>query len=383
VAGPVPHFELFLSDTLAPPRTTPLSGASVGGRRAPRPGSLALNGLLLIAMLTVLHLAREFVLPVVAALILALVFLPAVRGMKALWIPAPLGAAIIVLGLVAATSLGVYTLADPARQWLDKAPQGLRHIGEKLRGFTGQVNEVSKATAHVRQMTQDMAGGDPAAQDREVTVRAPNLVGIVLESARVFSLGAMSTLLLLYFLLASGDLFLRKTIAATPRLADKQRASDIATQVEAAVSRYLFAVTLINLALGAAVALALHLMGVPNPLLWGVGVALLNFVPYLGEVVIIGALTIVGLLTFDEVWRGLLVPGVFVVLSIAERYVLTPLVVGRRLSLNPVVIVLSVLFWGAMWGIPGALLAVPILVTIKVLSDRVERLKVFGDFLGA
>lgn len=348
-----------------------------------RAGTLALNGLLLIAVLTVLHLAREFVLPVVAALILSLVFLPAVRGMKAIWIPAPLGAAIIVLGLLASLVLGVYTLAEPARAWLDKAPQGLERIGEKLRHFTGQVSEVSKATAHVQQMTQDMAGGDAGAQAREVTMRTPNLVGIVLESARVFSLSIMSTLLLLYFLLASGDLFLRKTIAATPRLADKERAADIAAQVEAAVSRYLFAVTLINIALGAAVALALHLMGVPNPLLWGVGVALLNFVPYLGEVAIIGALTIVGLLTFDEVWRGLLVPGVFCVLSMAERYVLTPLVIGRRLSLNPVVIVLSVLFWGAMWGIPGALLAVPILVTLKVLSDRVARLRVFGEFLGA
>lgn len=381
--GEAPHPGSSLSNAPAPPATTSQAREPPYARGNPRRAPLALSGLLLIAILTVLHLAREVVLPVVAALILSLVFLPAVRGMKAIWIPAPLGAAIVVLGLLASIVLGVYTLANPAREWLDKAPQGLQHIGEKLRDFTGQVSKVNKATAHVQQMTQDMAGSDPEAQTREVTVRTPNVVSILLESARAFSLGAMSMLLLLYFLLASGDLFLRKTIAATPRLADKRRAADIARQVEAAVSRYLFAVTLINIALGGAVALALHLMGVPNPLLWGVGVAVLNFVPYLGEITIIAALTIVGLLSFDEVWRGLLVPGVFCVLSVGERYVLTPLVIGKRLSLNPVVIVLSVLFWGAMWGIAGALLAVPILVTLKVLSDRVERLRVFGQFLGA
>lgn len=352
-------------------------------RDAPsRTGPIALSGLLLIAVLTVLHLARDVVLPVVAALILSLLFLPAVRGMKALRIPAPLGAAIVVLGLVAAFVAGAYNLAEPARNWLDKAPQGLREVGVKLRYFIGQVSEVSKATAEVRDLTEDLAGQDGAAR-QEVTVNGPSLADGLLEGARAFSLSVASTLLLLYFLLASGDMFLRKTIAVTPRLADKKRAVDIAQQVETAVSRYLFAVTLINIAVGGAVAVALSLMGVPNPLLWGVMVTVLNFIPYLGEIVILIALTVVGLLTFDDPWRGLAVPGIFAALSVVERYFVTPTVVGRHLSLNPVVIVLSVLFWGAMWGVPGALLAVPILVTLKVLCDRIERLKVFGEFLGA
>ena len=346
-----------------------------------RTGPLALSGLLLIAVLTILHLAREVVLPVVAALILSLVFLPAVRGMKKLYIPASLGAGIIVLGLLAGFLIGVYTLAAPARNWLDKAPQALREVGNKLSYFTGQVSHVSKATAKVRDVTDDMTGNGQA-RAAEVTVNTSTRAGDILDGARVFSLSAASTLLLLFFLLASGDLFLRKTIAATPLLADKRRAVDIAKQVESAVSHYLFAVTLINIALGAAVALALSLLGVPNPLLWGVMVAVLNFVPYLGEIAIVIALTMVGLLTFDDVWRGLAVPGIFCVLSAAERYLITPTVVGHQLSLNPVVIVLSVLFWGAMWGIAGALLAVPILVTLKVLCDRIERLKVFGEFLG-
>jgi len=347
--------------------------------------SLAPAGLLLIAILTILHLARDVVLPVVVALILSLVFLPAVRGMKKLFIPAPLGAAIIVLALMTTFFGGIYALAEPAAAWLDKAPQGLRELGVKLARVSGQMQDMTKATGQVQDMTHDMTSGESGASDRarEVTMRAPTLAGGLFVAVRGFAVGATSTLLLLYFLLACGDLFLRKTIAATPRLADKERAIDIAQQVEAGVSNYLLTVTLINVGLGCVTALAMYLLGVPNPLLWGALVAVLNFVPYLGEIAAVGALTIVGLLTFDELWRGLLVPGVFCLLSGAERYLITPLVLGRRLSLNPVVIVLSVLFWGAMWGVPGALLAVPILVALKILCDRVERLNVFGEFLAA
>ncbi|HUR41758.1 MAG TPA: AI-2E family transporter [Verrucomicrobiae bacterium] len=341
---------------------------------------MALNGLLLIAILTVLYYGRDVVLPMVAALILSLVLVPAVRGLHRIRIPRAVGAAFVVLGLVVAFAAGIYTLAEPAREWLERAPQGLRDLGAKLSYFTGQVSEVSRATEQVRDLTENLTGNDRAP---EVTVTSTSAVSGLLDGAGQFSLSAASTLLLLYFLLASGDLFLRKAIAATPRLADQKRVVDIAHQVEASVSRYLFAVTLINLALGGTVALALYLLGVPNPLLWGLMVAALNFIPYLGEFIIIASLTVVGLLSFEGVWRGLLVPGVFCVLSVAERYFVTPMVVGRRLSLNPVVIVLSVMFWGGMWGIVGALLAVPILVTLKVLCDHHPRLKPFGLFLEA
>ena len=348
------------------------------------PGSsLAVSGLLLVAVLTVMHLARDVVLPVVVALILSLVFLPAVRRMKKMYIPVPLGAALIVLGLLAGFAGGIYNLAEPASAWLDKAPQGLRDLGVKLRRVAGQVHDVTQATAKVQDMTKDMASGGSTVKPQEVTVKTTTLAGGIFDAARGFALAAVSTLVLLYFLLACGDLFLRKTIAATRRLADKERAIDIARQVEAGVSTYLLTVTLINAGLGGAVAMAMVLLDVPNAVLWGVMVAVLNFVPYLGEIASVSALTIVGLLTFDDVGHGLLVPGVFVVLSATERYLVTPMTLGRQLSLNPVVIVLSVLFWSAMWGVTGALLAVPILVALKTLCDRVERLKVFGEFLAA
>lgn len=354
-----------------------------------RTGSWALYGLLLFAILTILYLARDLVLPVVVALILSLVFLPTVRAMKKIFIPAPLGAAIVVLGLFAVFIGGTYRLAEPASIWLQRTPEGLQEIDAKLRRITGSVHQVATATAKVQEMTKDMTSGDDNSgnvikeKPQEVTMQEPSLANAVFSYARDFAVAAISTLVLLYFLLASGDMFLRKTIAATPRLADKMRAIDIAQQVEADVSTYLLTVTMINIGLGCTVTLFMYLLGAPNPLLWGVMVGVFNFIPYFGDIASFGILTIVGLLTFDELWRALLLPGVFSILTAAEGYLITPLIVGRRMNLNPVVIVLAVLFWGWMWGVPGALLAVPILVILKTLSDRIESLRVFGEFLGA
>jgi len=209
----------------------------------PRTGSWALSGLLLLAILTVLHLARAMVLPMAVALVLSLVFLPAVRFMKRLWLPAPLGAAVGVLGLLAALLGGTYKLAEPAGIWLDQAPQMLREIDTKLRRITGSVKEVANATAQVQDLTLKMTGGSEKKMP-QVVVKGSSLASVAVTATREFAVTAMRTLVLLYFLLACGDLFLRKTINATPRLADKKRAVNIVRHVESAVSSYVLMVTL-------------------------------------------------------------------------------------------------------------------------------------------
>jgi len=241
------------------------------------------------------------------------------------------------------------------------------------------VQTIGKATEQVEKIAQVSSSG-PAAPT--VTVTAPSLGARLLNRATDLGASSPVTVILLFFLLASGDLFLRKLIRVLPRLEDKRRAVDIARQVERDISGYLGTVTTINLGLGAAVAICFTLIGVPTPLLWGAMVACTNFVPYLGPAINYGVFAMVGLLTFDTVPRMLAPAGLFLVLNVLEAYLVTPMVLGKRLTLNPVMLFVGLTFWGWLWGIVGAILAVPILVVCKIFCDHIEALAPIGEFLG-
>ncbi len=193
---------------------------------------------------------------------------------------------------------------------------------------------------------------------------------------------AVVVIVLLYFLLASGDLFLRKLIKVLPTFKDKKRAVEIAREIESNISTYLFTVTLINAGVGVAVGVGVWLLKMPNPVLWGVLACVLTYVPYLGALVGIGILGLAALLVFDDLGHALAVPGVYLVVSFLEGNFITPLVLGRRLTLNPVVIFVGLLFGFFLWGIPGALLAVPTLAVLKIVCDHVDTLTPIGEFFG-
>jgi predicted PurR-regulated permease PerM len=204
----------------------------------------------------------------------------------------------------------------------------------------------------------------------------------LLDWTGTFLAGMGETLVLLYLLLASGDLFLQKLVHVMPTLGDKKRAVEISHEIQQNISNYLFSVTLINLGLGLIVSGGLYFMGVPNAAMWGIFVAILNFVPYFGPVAGIILLTAVGLLTFEaSLWRALLPPAWYLLLHLLEANLVTPVLLGRRFTLNPVVIFVSLLFWTWLWGMPGALLSLPILVSIKVVSDHVAALSPVSEIL--
>jgi predicted PurR-regulated permease PerM len=187
--------------------------------------------------------------------------------------------------------------------------------------------------------------------------------------------------ILLYFLLAFDGVFLGKVIKLLPTLADKKRAVSIATEIEGQVSRYLFTVTLINLGLGLAVGTAVGLLGLRNPIMWGVMVAILNFVPYLGALTGIVCLTLGAVLSFDSFGYALLFPAVYLFLATLEGNFITPWIMGRSLTLNPVMIILSLTFWGWLWGIAGIILAVPILAAFKIFCAHIEPTEPLAEFL--
>jgi predicted PurR-regulated permease PerM len=193
--------------------------------------------------------------------------------------------------------------------------------------------------------------------------------------------GVGETLVLLYLLLASGDLFLQKLVHVMPTFREKKSAVEISREIQQNISNYLFSVSLINIGLGVVVSGGLYWLGVPNAVMWGMLVAVLNFVPYFGPVAGIILLATVGLLTFDTLWKGLLPPAWYLLLHLLEANFITPVLLGRRFTLNPVVIFVSLIFWTWLWGVPGALLSVPILVSIKVVCDRVPSMSHVSELL--
>jgi predicted PurR-regulated permease PerM len=341
--------------------------------------SVSLTGLFVLAAFYTLYFARDFILPILLAWILSSLLAPIVRLFKRVRIPEPLSALFIILTLLGTLSLGAYRLSDPAAEWIQKAPESLSGVRAKLQRIMRPVQGVQETTKEIEKMTT--LGKDEEAT--AVEIKKPGLGEVVLSRAKNFLLAGGVTLVLLYFLLASGDMFLLKLVKILPTLENKKRAVEIYRQIEADVSTYLAVVTLINIAFGCVIGFSMYLLGMPNPVLWGVMAAVLAYIPYLGSLIGIGTVTVVAILTFDEIFRIIMVPAIYFVLDTIEANLVSPMILGRRLALNPVVIFIWLIFCGWIWGITGALLAVPLLAIIKIISDQVEQLAPIGEFLGS
>ncbi len=341
--------------------------------------TFALLGLLTLAFLFTLYLARDFFLPVVIAVLLNFLLWPVVRALKAMWIPEKVGAAIVLAALLGGGGFGVYKLSGPASDWMAKAPSSLRLVARKVKPLQEPVERMSEAARQVQKIT-DLDGQQGDA--RTVQIADDNLTTVVFNSTwSVLAGGAVATILL-YFLLASGDLFLRKIVRLVEDPKDKKRVIRVARKLERSISSYLLTISAINLGLGLAVALALYLLEMPNPLLWGAMAMALNFIPYLGAVVGLAVISVVAFATFESLGVALTVAFVYLTLTAIEGLVITPIILGRRLTLNPVVVFVGLLFWTWLWGPVGSLLAVPLLATLRLFCEQFKSLHPLADFMG-
>jgi predicted PurR-regulated permease PerM len=383
------------SHSVLAPRLDPTDSARGGPAGEPAPDivrteraiagrqgrSISLAVIAVLATFYTMYFARAFLVPIVFAVLLTFLLSPALRLLIRLHIPPPIGAAIIVVFLLGALGGGVYALADPAQNLANSAPQILAKANRKLR--TVFLARVQRATSQVDRAaaTLDETPGQRA--PREVVVNTTPTIGSrILGTTQVLVAAVLEIVILLYFLLAGGDLFLQKFIKVLPHTADRHKAINIARATEAAISAYLSTALLVNVGEGFVVAMALWGLGMPNPALWGVLVAVIEFIPYLGALTGVVVLALAALTTFDNVAHALLVPGSFLAVNLIQANLVTPMLLGHRLTLNPVAIFVGLTFFFWIWGVAGAFLAVPLLATLKIFCDHIKSLAALGEFLG-
>ena len=339
--------------------------------------SFALTGLFVLAVFYTMYFMRSVLLPMVLALLLSYLFKPLLRGLSKMGIRPAFGAAILMIATVAVISYAVSFLAAPAAGWLEKAPYGLHQLQQKLLPLKKPMEQVAKASGEIEKLT---APEDPQAP-APVAVKPSRIADSLFVRTPEFVISTVLLLILLYFLLAYDEVFLSKVIKMMPRLEDKKRAVSIAHEIESHVSKYLLTITLINIGLGVAVGTAVGLLGLSNPIMWGALVAILNFVPYLGALTGIICMTIGAVLSYESLGYAMLFPATYLFIATIEGNFVTPYVMGRSLTLNPVIILLSLTFWGWMWGIAGIILAVPILAAFKIFCAHVEEMEPVAEFL--
>jgi predicted PurR-regulated permease PerM len=285
----------------------------------------------------------------------------------------------IVIVLLGGVGSGVYALAGPAQELAASAPETLTKANRKIRNlFLGRVQRV---TSQVERAAGSLGAGQ--SPQRQIVVNtAPSIGSRILGTTQMLVAGILEIVVLLYFLLAGGDLFLQKFIKVLPQTGDRHKAVEIARATEAAVSAYLSTTLLVNAAEGVVVGLLLWWIGLPSPALWAVVIVAVEFIPYLGALTAVVLLALAGVTAFDNVGHALLAPACFLAVNLVQSNFVTPTLLGHRLTLNPVAIFVGLTFFFWIWGVAGAFLAVPLLATFKIFCDHIASLAAIGEFLG-
>lgn len=321
------------------------------------------------------YVAQEVLIPLTLALLLSLLLSPVVTLLQRARLPRAVGSILVLGVVVVALAGGVTLLSQPARDWIAKAPATIQMIQQRFRSFREPIRRAEEATKKLENLTQ-------SAEHPTVVSTEPSLLTSMATGTPRVLASIAAVLLLVYFFLSSGSGFLRRMVEIAPGLTEKKQVVSIARDVQDEMSRYLLMVTLINLAVGAVTAVTMALLGVPNPLLWGAVAGVLNFAPYVGPAMTGIGLLVVGFTTFDTLGHVVAVPGAFFAIGFVEGQLITPIIIGRRLELDPTVVFVWLLLWGWLWGIAGVLLAGPLIACFRIVCQHVDALKSAGVLIG-
>lgn len=343
--------------------------------------SWQLTTLVIIALVSVLSVGRDFFMPVILAFLLALVFKPLCRRLERFGAPASLCAVLVVGTLTVTIVFGVIVLSGQVADWITRAPQIGQEIKIKVGDVLEPVNDLAEAGKEIEKMTE--AEPPPDEPEVKVKVKEDSLMFKLASLAPTVGAQAVFVLVLLFFLISSGDMFYEKLVHVIPRFENKRRAVRIAFDIERSLGRYMSTITLINACLGIAVGLVMWLIGMPTPALFGLMAFLLNFIPYLGAVGGVLIATVVGFVALPGIWGAVTAGMCYLALTTLEGQFITPHFLGRTLKLNTVVVFVSIAFWAWLWSVVGMIIAVPVLVVIRAFSEHIEALHTVGDFLSA
>ncbi|UBB25686.1 AI-2E family transporter [Pseudoxanthomonas japonensis] len=363
---------------LSPAGDTPAAAAE-STPLPPRPRApIALVVLATLAVGFTLWAAQDVVLPVLLAAFFALVGNPIIRTLRRLRLPRFLAALIVLLGgLAAAGALGTQ-LWQPASVWFREAPSELRQLAPKLREWTKPVQEANRAAENFARA----AGGETGKRPQIVRTAQDDPYRMLTTTPRLLA-SILAVVLLTFFFMVYGENLQRQAIALLSSRQQKKFTVDILHSIEREVSRYVLTISVINTVVGLIFATALYLLKMPlsEAMLWGTLVALLNFAPYVGPLIGVIMMLLVGFITFDEPLYTLLPAGIYLVLHTLEGQIITPIILGRRMALSPLVLILALMLFGWAWGIIGLLLAVPLLVCVKLVLARVEGMEGWARLL--
>lgn len=335
---------------------------------------ISLTGMILLALVYTVAIGKSLLVPLVLAGFIGLALNPIVATAARWRIPRWLAAVTLMFLLGAGLVAGAATLSQPALNWLHQAPTAMRSIAPRIKPMTQQIEAASRATQTLvggsTARNQPQANSDIAFTAWDVMAGTPKVVASVLTVA-----------LLVFFFLVYGDEILRRAVEISPTFAYKRHTVSIVRSIQVEVSSYLLLTAAINVTLGLVTSGMLYLYGVPDPLLWGSFATIANFIPYVGAITTTTVLAVVGALHFQDLGTALLPAATFAGITAVEGNLLTPMLQGRRSRLSPVAILLWLLVWGWLWGIPGAILAVPMLTCVKLITAKLRGWQWFAHMI--
>lgn len=331
---------------------------------------------LVLALPFALKEGSPFFLPLTAAIVIAIALVPVLEWLERHRVPTPLASLICVLLFLTAANAALASIVVPAWDWVSIIPERIDNIQSNVKPL---IDFYSNLERFVNRTIQELAQSRPIRPAQTAAESPPrSILELAATSAPTAIIEMFFAILVIYFFLSGWTRLRRKAITSRTSFGGAMATARVIQDVVDDTSAYLGTITLINVTLGLLVAGALWMIGMPTPLMWGGIVALLNYIPYLGPIFATLMLAVGGLMTYQDVWTALLPAAIMAGLHLVEANVVTPLIVGRRLTINPILILVSLSFWGWVWGTPGALLAVPLLIIIQTVLNAAGKPDIAG-----